>query len=272
MLPHLLQIGSFTLPTYGVLVAIAFLTALWIAARFARERGLNSEKIVNLGVYCALAGMAGAKLLMIVLDPDFRSNPAEIFTLATMQSAGIFYGGFIAALVFAYFYMKSQGLPWLSTSDIFAPGVAIGHGIGRLGCLAAGCCWGKPAELPWSITFLNPEARSTGVPIGIPLHPTQLYEAFAEAIIFVILYFRLQRPHRDGQVIGLYLLLYGLVRLTVEFFREHDSSNPFGGPLVLEQWISVILAICGIFLILRRSQPLDRMSNSLGNTYLKETR
>ena len=87
---------------------------------------------------------------MILLDPDYRSHPLEIFTLATMQSAGIFYGGFIAALVFAYFYMKKQGLPWLATSDLFAPGVAIGHGIGRLGCLAAGCCWGKPTRLPWA--------------------------------------------------------------------------------------------------------------------------
>ena len=132
-----------------------------------------------------------------------RSHPGEIFSLATLQSAGIFFGGFILALVFAFFYMRAQNLPVLATSDLFAPGLAIGHGIGRLGCFAAGCCWGKPTHLPWAVTFTNTNA-TTGVPLGIPLHPTQLYEAFAEGIICLILVAQLRRPHRDGQIIGLY--------------------------------------------------------------------
>jgi len=111
MFPRLFQLGGFTVPSYGFLVAIAFLVALWLASKYAKERGLDNEKVVNLGVYCALTGMLGAKLLMIALDPEFRAHPAEIFTLATLQSAGIFFGGFIGALIFAYFYMKKQGLP-----------------------------------------------------------------------------------------------------------------------------------------------------------------
>ena len=114
MFPRLLQIGSFSLPTYGLLVAVAFLTALWMASRFAKERGLNSEKIVNLGVYCALAGMLGAKLLMIALDPEYRAHPLEIFSFATLQSAGIFFGGFVLAILFALLYMQRQGLPPLA--------------------------------------------------------------------------------------------------------------------------------------------------------------
>ncbi len=251
MFPYLIQLGSFRLPAYGVLVATAFLVALWMASRFAKEKGLNSEKIVNLGVYCALTGMGGSKLMMIALDPDYRAHPGTIFTMATLQSAGIFYGGFIAALVFAYFYMKKQGLPWLATSDLFAPGVAIGHGIGRLGCFAAGCCWGKPARLPWSVTFTNPDAQSTGVPLGIPLHPTQLYEALAEAVICAFLYWRWKKPHADGGIIRLYLILYGVVRFGVEYLRDHDASNPFGGPFVLEQWISLALIAAGFALPVR---------------------
>ena len=134
MFPKLFQIGQFALPTYGLLVAVAFLVALWMASRFAAERGLNQEKIVNLGVYCALMGMLGAKVLMIALDPEYRAHPAEIFTLATLQSAGIFFGGFIAAFIFAVVYMYRQKMPVLATCDIFAPGVAIGHGIGRRAC------------------------------------------------------------------------------------------------------------------------------------------
>src|SRR6185312_7954909 len=211
--------------------------------------------IVNLGVYCALAGMLGAKVMMIALDPELRTHPGEIFSMATLQSAGIFFGGFIAALIFAYFYMRSQGLPVLATSDLFAPGLAIGHGIGRLGCFAAGCCWGKPTHLPWGVTFTSKDA-TTGVPLGIALHPTQLYEAFAEAIVCVILIYQLRRPHRDGQVIGMYLVLYGIVRFGVEFLREHDASNPLGGPFTLEQWIALALAMVGVYLFVRPARAV----------------
>jgi phosphatidylglycerol:prolipoprotein diacylglycerol transferase len=255
MFPRLITIGSFTLPSYGVLVALAFLVALWMSSHFARQRGLSNEKVVNLGVYCALAGMLGAKLLMIALDPDLRTHMSEIFSLATLQSAGIFFGGFVLALVFAYFYMRRQNLPVLATSDVFAPGLALGHGIGRLGCFAAGCCWGKPTRLPWAVTFRNINA-TTGVPLGIPLHPTQLYEAFAEAIICLILVFQLRRPHRDGQVIGLYGLLYGAVRFGVEFVRAHDSSNPLGGPFTLEQWVSLVVALAGVVLLVRHERTV----------------
>ncbi|HWE49353.1 MAG TPA: prolipoprotein diacylglyceryl transferase [Bryobacteraceae bacterium] len=258
MLPYLIKFGNFSIPTYGVLVALAFLTALGLATRFARQRGINTEKIVNLGVYCALTGMLGAKLLMIALDPDYRAHPLEIFSLSTLQSAGIFYGGFILAVAFAWFYMRAQQLPLWATSDLFAPGLAIGHGIGRLGCFAAGCCWGKPTHLPWAVTFRSADA-TTGVPLNVPLHPTQLYEAFAEAIICLILIRQLRRPHRDGQVIGLYGLLYGMVRFGVEFLREHDASNPLGGPFTLEQWISLIVAMFGLYLIagrVRNAEPV----------------
>jgi phosphatidylglycerol:prolipoprotein diacylglycerol transferase len=262
MFPRLFHIGSFSLPTYGLLVALAFLTALWMASRFAKERGINSEKVVNLGVYCALAGMLGAKVLMIALDPEYRAHPMEIFTLATLQSAGIFFGGFLLALVFAYFYMRAQGLPVLATADIFAPGLALGHGIGRLGCFAAGCCWGRPTHLPWAVTFNNPDA-TTGVPLGVPLHPTQLYEALAEGIICLVLLHRMKREHRDGLIIGMYLLLYGLVRFGVEFLRMHDASNPLGGPLTLEQWLALAVAAGGAWLVfMPRGQV--RQEESLG--------
>jgi phosphatidylglycerol:prolipoprotein diacylglycerol transferase len=243
------------------LVALAFLTALWMASRFAKEKGLNSDKVVNLGVYCALVGMLGAKVLMIALDPEYRAHPMEIFSLATLQSAGIFFGGFVLALVFAYFYMRAQQLPVLATADIFAPGLALGHGIGRLGCFAAGCCWGKPTHLPWAVTFTNQDA-TTGVPLGIPLHPTQLYEAFAEGIICLILLHRMKREHRDGLIIGMYLLLYGLVRFGVEFLRMHDASNPLGGPFTLEQWVALAVAAGGAWLVFpRQHSPQEALSH-----------
>ena len=254
MLPRLFSIGDFSVPAYGILVALGFLMGIWLTVRLARQAGLNQDAVVNLGVYCALGGILGAKVLMIALDPDLRSHPLEIFSLATLQSAGIFYGGFIAALVTAYFVMRHQHLPVLETADVFAPGVALGHGIGRLGCFAAGCCWGRECDLPWAVTFRSPHT-TTGVPLNRPLHPTQLYEAAGEWIITLVLLWTLRRKHAPGQIIGLYLALYGLLRFAVEFFRVHDSSNPLGLALSLEQWLALILACAGLCLILRKPRP-----------------
>ena len=168
------------------------------------------------------------------------------------KSAGIFYGGLVAALAMAYVYMRRMKLPVLRTADIFAPGVALGHSIGRLGCFAAGCCWGRITHVPWAVTYTNPDANNVGVPLGVPLHPTQLYESFAELMIAAILYKLVTRPHKPGSVIGLYLVLYGIARVIVEFFRAHDESNPLALSLSLEQWISVVLAALGIYLFLSR--------------------
>ena len=246
MFPHLISIGNFSIPTYGILVALGFLAGIWLTTKLAHRVNIPSEAVLNLGVFCALSGIVGAKALMIALGPDYRAHPMEIFTLATLQSAGIFYGGLVAALLAAVWYMYRNHLPYLLTSDQFAPGIALGHGVGRLGCFAAGCCWGRPTNVPWAVTFTNPDAVIAPERLGIPLHPTQLYEALAEWIICGILVFFLLRPHKNGQILGLYLALYGVARLAVEFYREHDTSNPLGLGLSLEQWIAAALALGGI--------------------------
>ena len=159
MYPKLIEIGSFYLPTYGVLVALGFLAGLAATVKLARRHGLNTETVTNLAVYVALAGMLGAKIAMIFFDwREYVANPARIFSFDTLQSAGVFQGGLILALATAYVYMKRQGLPPLSTADVFAPGVSLGHAIGRLGCFAAGCCWGVECDLPWAVKFHDPVA------------------------------------------------------------------------------------------------------------------
>ncbi len=251
MYPKLISIGDFFLPTYGVLVAIAFLVALWMASRLAKRSGLRSEAVVNLGIYCALAGMLGAKLLMIVFDiPYFAAHPGEIFSRSTLQAAGVFQGGLALAIVFAVFYTRRHQLPWLKTADVFAPPIAIGHAIGRLGCFAAGCCWGVECRRPWGVTFTNPEAnRLVGTPLFRPLHPTQLYEAAAEAAVFAFLYWRFHRPHRPGEIIGLYLIVSSVFRFLIEFYRFHEQALPFGLPLSLTQWISLGLMGVGVWIV-----------------------
>ena len=257
MYPKLFQIGDFFLPSYGLLVALGFLSALWIAGRLARRSGLDPDTVTNLGVYCALSGLAGAKLLMIVFDWEhYGRNPGQIFSFSTLQAGGVFHGGLIVALVVAFIYMRQKRLPGLKTADVFAPGIALGHAIGRIGCFAAGCCWGTQCDRAWAVTFSNPEAsRLVGVPLGVALHPTQLYEAAAEGLIFLVLMRRFGEQRRDGAVIGLYLVLYSVARFLVEFVRHHDQALPFGGPLSVQQWLAVGILLVGGWLLYRPPAP-----------------
>src|SRR5215212_3518245 len=155
--------------------------------RRAKQWGLEANRVLDLGIYIIIAALIGAKLLLLVVDFDqFRQSPAELLSLA--RSGGVFYGGLILAVLVAFWYVHTHRLPLWTTCDVFAPGIALGHVTGRLGCLAAGCCYGRPTSLPWGITFTNPfAAANVGTPLGIPLHPTQVYEAGAELLILLVL-------------------------------------------------------------------------------------
>lgn len=262
MFPKLLEIGSFYLPTYGVLVALGFLAGLSVTTHLARRRGLDAERVGNLAIYCALAGLLGAKLLMFVLDYDYYlAYPNRLFSLDTLLSAGVFHGGFFAALLFAWIYLRRQGMGWLPVADVLAPGLAVGHALGRLGCFAAGCCWGARCERPWAVTFTSPDAHElVGVPLNVPLHPTQLYESFATAGVAAVLWHMSRRPQPPGRVLGAYLLLYSLARLAVEFFRDHQQALPFGLALTWTQWMAAGLAACGGWLLWRRNHLLPRQA------------
>jgi phosphatidylglycerol:prolipoprotein diacylglycerol transferase len=247
MLPKLISIGSFYIPTYGVLVALGFLAGLGITLRLARRAGMPAEQITNLAVYCAIAGLLGAKLFMFLFDiGDYVRDPGRIFTLETLQAAGVFHGGFIAAFLMALFYMRRQHLPAMKTMDILAPGIAIGQGIGRLGCFAAGCCWGRECDLPWGVRFRSDFAAP--VPLDKTLHPVQIYESVADLLVFAILYRQASRAHRPGQVIGWYLVLYSTARFVIEFFRVHEQS--LVGPFSLTQWIALGLLALGAAILI----------------------
>jgi len=256
MHPKLITFGDFFIPSYGFFVALGFLSGLWMATRLARRQGLSSDLIVNLSVYCALTGVAGGKLLMVLFDLDFYlRNPGELFSLTTLRAGGVFYGGLVLALLTAIIYMRRVKLPGWRTADALAPGVALGHAIGRIGCFMAGCCWGSECHLPWAVTFSNPDTHEMfGTPLNVPLHPAQLYQSAAEALIFALLYWRFTKPHEPGFILGLYLMLTSTGRFLIEFGRFHEQALPFGGPLSNGQWISLAIFAIG-FYVVRRSRP-----------------
>jgi len=248
MFPRLLEIGSFSLATYGVLVALAMIVALFTVVRFARREGVDPERAWSLGIVCIFAAIVGAKLLLVLNEWDFYvHNPSALFSLNLLQSAGVFSGGVVAAVIAGLLYMRRQRMPILKTMDVFAPALALGHAIGRLGCFAAGCCYGKPTRLPWGVTFTNPlAAKLVGTPLGVPLHPTQIYEFLVELFNFGLLVWMFPRKKFDGQIFGTYLFLYGVARYFLEFLRgDPDRGSVLNGMMTTTQLISILMVIAG---------------------------
>lgn len=255
MLPHLFELGRFALPTYGVLAAAGLILGLLLNVHLARRDGINEDKAWNLGVVVILAAILGGKLMLLVTEPQYSlANWRNIFTFSFVQSGGVYYGGLLGAFAAAVIYLRMAKLPGLRTADAFAPGVAFGHGIGRLGCLAAGCCYGSLTDMPWGVIFTNPLAeKQAGTPLGVLLHPTQVYEFLAEMVITSILLLLWRRKTFAGQVIGTYLFLYGIARFFIEFYRgDPGRGSVFNGMFSLTQVISIGFVIAGGILWLRR--------------------
>jgi phosphatidylglycerol:prolipoprotein diacylglycerol transferase len=262
MYPVLFHVGSFPIYTYGVLIAVGFLLALRWAYRQAPRAGLEPGKVWNLGIYGILVALLGSKVWLILTQWDyFIANPSEVFSIATFQSAGVFYGGVLAGILWVVLYAHFQKMPLLSVLDLTAGPIALGHAIGRLGCFAAGCCYGKPTSLPWGVTFTSPVAGEiAGTPLHSSLHPTQLYESGAEFLNVLLLVWLGTRQRFSGQLIGAYFIFYGIERGTIEFFRgDPGRTLMFHDTVSLMQFVSVGLIVAGGFLWwrgLRGSAPV----------------
>jgi phosphatidylglycerol:prolipoprotein diacylglycerol transferase len=257
MHPILFEIGGFPVYTYGVLLAAAYLSGLQFALMRARARGLNADRVMDLGIWIIISALAGAKLLLLVVEHDtFSSNPAQLLTL--LRSGGVFYGGLIAAVAVALWYLRKHRMPMWSVTDVFAPGIALGHVIGRMGCFFAGCCFGRPTTVPWAITFHNEAAaQNAGTLLNVPLHPTQLYEAGAELVILLVLLAteRKGKPF-PGRTFWSYMFLYAVSRFVIEFYRGDPRGSI--GVLTTSQFVSVILAPLAIVMLValrRRMEP-----------------
>ena len=244
MHPQLLHFGRFFLPTYGFLVSLGVLLGLWISVRNSERLGIDGEKAWNLGILVVLCGIVGAKVLYVINE---GMSLRDILSISTLQAGGVFSGGLIAAFIAAAWYVHRHHMPPLGTCDAFAPGLAFGHAIGRIGCFAAGCCYGKPTHHFWGITFTNPLANSiTGTPLNIPLEPTQLFESAVELANFFFLMWLLKRRKFDGEVFGAFLFIYGIARFFLEYLRDDPGrGSVFGGAMSGTQLIAIGLVIGG---------------------------
>jgi len=244
------NVGPLALPTYGILLVLGMLAGLWVVTRQARKAGLVPEVITDMAVYAIIAGLIGAKVLLLIVEwPYYSRNPRDLLSL--FQSGGVFYGGLLGAIPVAFWYARRHQLDGWKTADVLAPGVVLGQAVGRLGCFMAGCCYGKPADVPWAVTFRDLYAnRNVGTPLDTPLHPTQIYESLACFLIFAFLLWMAPRKKFHGQVVLAYVFLYAVARFIVEMYRG-DAVRGFvlGGRLSTSQFIAVIMAVAAALVL-----------------------
>ena len=249
MYPILLQIGSFELRSYSVIVLLSFLAGLWLARKEAVRKGLDPALIAEFSFYGLIAGTVGARLYFIAFSDPLRylANPWEIFAVwhGGIGIIGALIGGFFAAVWFC----RKKHIPLLKFADVLAPAAALGQTLGQFACLANGDAYGKPTDLPWAITYTDPRSFA---PLNVPLHPLELYEMGAYFVVFLIVWLTRKRFNIDGLSFLTYLTAYGAARFMTEFFRGHPAL--VAGQIPAAQVVGVTLVLASVlgFYWLRR--------------------
>ena len=215
--------------------------------RKAVAEGLPEQKVLDLSLYVLASAILGAKLLLVAVEwRRYLSHPGDL--IEVLRSGGVFYGGLICATAVGIWYLRRSRLPAWKVADMAAPSIALGEAIGRWGCFFAGCCYGKPTDGPFHVTFTDPFAHeAVGTPLNVPLHPTQIYLSANAFLIFLILQWAYRRRTFDGEVFWLYVLLYSITRGIIEIWRG-DLVRGFVIPGVLStsQFIGVLTALASL--------------------------
>ncbi len=261
MHPRLLTTPLFTIHTFGVLLAAAYLAALGWLVRGARRQCLDPAAVTSLGMWAIVGALIGAKALLLLRSlSDYSWTLSDLWSLLT--SAGDFYGGFIGGLIgSAIFFVRHREIPFWRVADLCAPAIALGQAIGRIGCFMAGDDYGRPTIVPWSVTFTDPDAGQIGgAPLGVPLHPVQLYESAVCLVLFGVLVWLSRRPHREGDIIVSYTLIYAVARFALEYLRgDADRGFVFQGLLSTSQFIGIIMVMAAVgVLAVRARNPMAR--------------
>jgi len=223
MYPKLLQIGEFSLNSYGFLIAIGFLVSMFFIAKESPKIGIKSETMLDLTFWVFIVGMLGGRILWIITQwSDYSKHPLRMFSI--WEGGFVFYGGFISGIVFIYWFSKKKEINMWDAFDLMSPTAAITHSFGRVGCFLAGCCYGTPTSVPWGVRFhggLVPSHLH-----GIKLHPTQLYSSLTVALIAILLIWKLRRRLYSGQIMVWYMGIYAVARYLLELVRG-DAEREF---------------------------------------------
>lgn len=245
--------GGLTVYTYGVLVALGFVAGMWWVGREAKRVGVDPARATDLVFYVIVAALVGSRIAYVLISDrsQFFSDPMSFFRI--WEGGLVFYGGLLGAVAVGVWYTRRHRLAFFTVADLFAPGIALGHAIGRLGCLMAGCCYGRVAPHVhwWTITF--PAHERTFAPPGLPLYPTQPVEAVANLTIFLLLVLSRKRRQFEGQVFVWYLMAYAVVRSVIELYRG-DQIRGFLIEGILSTSQAISLAMVGLAVVIWATQ------------------
>lgn len=254
MHPIAFQFAGLTIHWYGVMIALAFLAGLWTATRRARRENISGERIADVTLWLMVGSILGARIVYVTTywKTEFANQPiSEIFMV---QHGGlVYYGGLIGATIAGMIYLRWKKMPVWKTADVLAPSIALGSVFGRIGCLLNGCCYGRPTDVPWAIRF--PPDHPTG---GVPVHPTEIYDALLNLVLYVFLAWLFRRKKFDGQIFATYLIIYAVFRGVVEYFRGDYPADHIHFGLTSAQLVSVPIFIAGLALaaiLSRRAEP-----------------
>lgn len=245
MHPTLFKIGSFELASYGLMTALGYGAACMYLVPRLKKINLDKDTFWNLIFITFLGALIGAKLLFVLLNwNQLGATAAQKFStiIRDFRYGFVFFGGMITAVCALTIYIKKKKLPFFKVADFMIVGLPLGHALGRIGCLLAGCCYGRPTSLPWGVTFTDPHSLVAPELLGLPLHPTQLYESIANLILFFFLHKLYNKPHKDGMILLMYVACYSLLRFCIEFFRG-DYRGIFVLGLSPSQWIAVCISL-----------------------------
>ncbi len=249
MCPTILWIGPVPIRGYGLMLAIGFLLAVSLAQKNSKKFGIEPKIVADIFPWLIVSAALGSRLFHVVVERPmfFLEHPLDI--LKFWEGGVTYYGGLFGAIIALYFFCKKHKMSLLNLFDFLITYVALGQVFGRLGCFLAGCCHGIPTDLPWGIAITNPESVTR--PLGMALHPTQLYQSFWNLLTFLILYFAAKHKKFTGENILIYGIVYSIGRSIIEIYRG-DSVRGFiiDGYITTSQGISIVLiTICSILLV-----------------------
>lgn len=248
MHPVLLEFGWFRIYSWGFMLALAVLIAIWGVSRLFKQKGYDPDKVIDMVIIMVVAGLLGARIAYVLVYQwqEFLANPAMMFSLSEGFSGLIWYGGFICGFGAFLIYIYKHKMSFWETVDMFAPYLALGYALVRIGCFLNGCCYGEMTDSSLGVVFPYVD--------GVPRHPTQLYSSVLNLLLFFWLIWYYPRRKFSGQILILYLMGYSAYRFVVEFFRE---SLIMYGPLTIGQVYTLVLLLFGILLYIWRMRHDD---------------
>ncbi len=260
MYPELIKIGPFPVHTYGFLIAMGFILAVEVLRNLSIRAQLDTEKVLDAAYRSLLIGFLGARILFVITQwSEFSRDPMGIFRV--WEGGFVFLGGPLLVVPYLVWYARKHKLPLWRFFDVSAPPLALGHAFGRLGCLAAGCCYGKPTGTSYGVklysSIVEPYLQ------GVPLHPTQLYEASSLVLLCFGLLWIMRRKMFDGQVALSYLIAYPVIRSVIELFRG-DIVRGFvvEGLISTSQFISIFVFAGAVGMLVYRLRQVQQENSS----------